>query len=142
MLKPTRAEVAAQAGNLVSDLLSTEDQMDARTVIRQHPAYTSANYPDLEDRLAAVTGYEAQQILAALAKIDALGQKHSSVDIEGLVRRKKDTERVDWVLFIINVLWDGLEPTESMASGDVTAPSCSPFCSCCGYVACCCVGVV
>lgn len=142
MLKPTRAEVAAQAGNLVSDLLSTEDQMDARTVIRQHPAYTSANYPDLEDRLAAVSGYEAQQILAALAKIDALGQKHSSVDIEGLVRRKKDTERVDWVLFILGVLWDGLEPTETTASGDVAAPTCSPFCSHCGSYTCCCVGVV
>lgn len=142
MLRPTTAEVNAQEGNLVDGLLSTNHQKGIRPLIRQHPAYTSANYPDLEVRLAEVAGYDAQQILAAVAKLDELGQKHTSLDLTGLVRRKKDTERVDWVLFIMNVLWDGLEAAETMASGEVAPPSCSPFCSHCGYVACCCVGVV
>lgn len=142
MLRPTKAQTNAQDENLVDDHLSSDDQKGIRVLVRQHAAYNSGSYPDLNARLAAVTGFDAKQILASAELLDGAGQKHTSLELTGLVRRKKDVERVDWVLVIMSILWDGIEPAETMASGDIEGPSCLSSCSRCGYVACCCVGVV
>lgn len=139
MLRPTKAQTNAQEENLVDGHLSSDDQKGIRVLVRQHTAYNSASYPDLDARLAAVEGFDAKQILASAELLDAAGQKHTSLELTGLVRRKKDVERVDWALVIMSILWDGVEPAQTMASGDVEGPACSPFCGCCGQVVCCCV---
>lgn len=142
MLKPTRSEITAQAPNLTpSGSLKTEDQKDAAAIVRQHPDYSPTDYPDLVAKLAAVTAYDAQAILAALAKIDTLGQKMTELELDGLLTRKKAEERRAWAAYIMTVLWDGPAAGEATATGALDDPTAAYWCSSCGSL-CTCGGAV
>jgi hypothetical protein len=110
MLKLTDSEVNAQASRLVqtgslTGHLTTDHQDQALSVIVQHPKYDANRHNDVETKLANVTGYKAKQILAAMAKMDLLGQKKTLVEIQNLVKRNKDSERIDWVYLMMGILW-------------------------------------
>lgn len=135
MLKPSRAEVDAQASNLEppdTGTLPTADQKDARALVRQLADYESLMYPDLDAKLAAVSGYEAQQILAALKRVNDLDQDMDTLQIQGLLTSKEDNDRTGWAQFIRSVLFDGTLAPETVAVGAISDRYSAGWCGTCG----------
>jgi hypothetical protein len=131
MLIPTPTEINAQATNLAAGAtLATTDQLRARWAVREVSGYSSVDYPGLADKLAAVTGYEAQAILAALKHITDLGPKINTVAIEGVTTRRKDDERIGWAEFIVAVLFDGQLAVQTVDTGSVGDVSSAAGCVC------------
>lgn len=132
MLKPTRAEITAQSGNLVGGLLATADQRDARALVRQLDDYSTLLYPDLDARLAAVSGYDAQQILAALARVEALDQDMDRIQVTGLLTSNENDDRTGWARYIRAVLFDGVEAPVVTATGVAASDAIAtgPWCGC------------
>lgn len=141
MLKPNRTEIDAQASNLESDLLKVEDQKDARALVRQLADYSQLEYPELDTKLAAISGYEAQQILAALARVEGLDQDMDKIQVQGVLTSEENNDRIGWAEFIRSVLYDGAERGESIAVGEISARPCGTYCGRCGGFTCRCSDV-
>lgn len=136
MLKPTRAEIVAQGDNLASDgTLEPEDQKDWIALVRQLPEYTSRAYQNLATALAEVKDYEAQQLLAALARIEALDQDMDRIAVEGIVTSYEENDRLAWVRFGLSVLFDGKLVGTAMSVGRPYTSRWS-VCSGCGLAPC------
>ncbi len=149
MLKPNRTETAAQAENLTppeTGNLSATDQKEVRAVVRQllqdpKSGYASGDYPDPASKISAVVGYDAQQILAALVRIEALDQDMDKLQIQGLLTSEENNDRLGWAAFILSVLYDAPEVPESTASGALEDSTIGHWCGRCGALTCMCDGV-
>jgi hypothetical protein len=79
----TRAEIAAE-----NNVLSTQERALWLTLFRSHPSYAAETYPNLVQQLASAAGVTAQQLLAALRKIEAIG--------DGTVRLSGGSKGLDY----------------------------------------------
>jgi hypothetical protein len=116
----TREEIANEGTEL-----TPEEQSIWLTLFRQHPKYSSARYPDAVPKLAAARDVTAQQLLAALRKIEEIGA--GTVKLEG-GRQGMDFDQVrdrnDLIAYGLAALFDTSTASKPFFFGTVKAGRC------------------
>lgn len=128
---PTTAQISTAVTTL-----SAVAQAQWLVLIRKSAAYKEQPglYPNLADKLAAVTTVQAQQLNAALTLIDEIGD--GTVALSGgsdAVDYSQDRDRDALVSYGLSVLFDNPLRRSSVASGQMNAVT---PCSTCGLFRC------
>lgn len=136
---PTLAEITAASSTITSIA-----RAQTIALVRSSARYIAnpGRYPGLESRIDSVTTVQAQQINAALAGIDSVGD--GTVGITGgedAVDYSQSRDREQLLDYIISVLYDSPAISPPIAVSQMNAVrSRASCCSVCGLVAvsCCC----
>jgi hypothetical protein len=106
----TRTEIAAEATTL-----TPEEQALWLTLFRSYPGYSLATHPEAAEKLGDVEGVEAQQLLAALRKIEEIGA--GTIRLEGgrdALDYDQRRDRYELIAYGLSVLFETSEEVISV----------------------------
>jgi hypothetical protein len=141
MLQVTPEEIDRQEENLDSGHIPAALQSRLARLMRRfpggetYPKFKPQLYPSLAERLAALSGEDAQEAMAISVHIEDTGQDRNTVKIGG-VSIDPETDRVDWVEALFALTFEAPAVRTGMAV--VNPPRC---CAACFSDPCRCAGV-